>query len=103
MTLAGREAVSGGRGGLSVQYLEHVPFMRQKELTQMDQMAGRAEQVTTGSGTFDVVNPATREVVGSYPVHTADHVATIVAQAREAQRWWEGLGFEGRKPYLQRW
>jgi succinate-semialdehyde dehydrogenase/glutarate-semialdehyde dehydrogenase len=57
----------------------------------------------TGAGSFDVINPATREVVGSYPVHTADDVAKAVAQAREAQRWWEDLGFDGRKPYLRRW
>ena len=60
-------------------------------------------QATTGSGTFEVVNPATREVAGSYPVHTADDVAAAVAQAREAQRWWAALGFAGRQPYLRRW
>jgi succinate-semialdehyde dehydrogenase/glutarate-semialdehyde dehydrogenase len=68
----------------------------------MDQMAAPAEQATR-SGTFDVVNPATRETVGSYPVHSAQDVARAVAQAREAQRWWAALGFDGRKPYLQRW
>ena len=72
-------------------------------MDQTDQMADRAGQASTGSGPFDVVNPATHEVVGSYPVDTADRVATVVAQAREAQRWWEALGFEGRKPYLRRW
>jgi succinate-semialdehyde dehydrogenase/glutarate-semialdehyde dehydrogenase len=68
----------------------------------MDQMAAPAEQATT-STTFDVVNPATGQAVGSYPVHTAQDVARAVAQAREAQRWWEARGFDGRKPYLQRW
>ena len=72
-------------------------------MDQMDQMAERSEQASSGSGRFDVLNPATREVVGSYPVHTAEDVATAVAQAREAQRWWEALGCEGRKPYLRRW
>jgi succinate-semialdehyde dehydrogenase / glutarate-semialdehyde dehydrogenase len=72
-------------------------------MDQMDQTAARTEQATTGSGSFDVVNPATREMVGSYPVHTAEDVAAVVAQARDAQRWWEALGFEGRKPYLRRW
>ena len=72
-------------------------------MDQMDQMAARTGQATTGSGTFGVVNPATREVVGSYPVHTAEDVAAAVAQARDAQRWWEALGFDGRKPYLRRW
>src|SRR3984957_7188441 len=60
-------------------------------------------QATTGSGTFEVVNPATGEVTGSYPVHAAAEVAAAVAQAREAQRWWEALGFGGRQPYLRRW
>jgi aldehyde dehydrogenase (NAD+) len=72
-------------------------------MDQMDQIAARAEQATTGSGRFDVVNPATGEVVGSYPVHTPEDVATAVAQAREAQRWWEALGCDGRQPYLRRW
>jgi succinate-semialdehyde dehydrogenase / glutarate-semialdehyde dehydrogenase len=36
-------------------------------------------------------------------VHTADDVAAVVAQARQAQRWWEDLGFDGRMPYLRRW
>jgi succinate-semialdehyde dehydrogenase / glutarate-semialdehyde dehydrogenase len=69
----------------------------------MDQMAVSSAQAAPGSGRFDVVNPATREVVGSYPVHTAEDVAMAVAQAREAQRWWEELGFDGRQPYLRRW
>ena len=72
-------------------------------MDQMDQTAARTEQATTGSGSFDVVNPATQDVVGSYPVHTAEDVATVVAQARDAQHWWAALGFEGRKPYLRRW
>lgn len=72
-------------------------------MDQMDQVTARTEQATTKSGRFDVANPASQEVVGSYPVHTAEDVAVAVAQAREAQRWWEGLGFEGRKPYLRRW
>ncbi len=72
-------------------------------MDQMDQTAARTGPATTGSGTFDVVNPVTREIVGSYPVHTADDVAAVVAQAREAQRWWEALGFDGREPYLRRW
>ena len=52
---------------------------------------------------FDVVNPATGDPVGSYPVHTAADVADAVARAREAQRWWVALGYDGRKPYVRRW
>src|SRR6266496_3228930 len=53
--------------------------------------------------TFDSLNPATDEVVGSYPVNTAEDVAAAVARAREAARWWAGLGFGGRAERLQRW
>jgi succinate-semialdehyde dehydrogenase / glutarate-semialdehyde dehydrogenase len=73
------------------------------QMDQMDQTAAPAGPATTGSGRFDVRNPATGELTGSYPVHTAADVAMAVAQAREAQRWWEALGFAGRQPYLRRW
>src|SRR5262245_22589678 len=53
--------------------------------------------------TFESLNPATDEVVGTYPVNTADDVAAAVARAREAARWWAGLGFAGRAERLQRW
>jgi len=66
-------------------------------MSDVDQTSTRVEQ------RFDVVNPATHEVVGDYPVHTAEDVARVVAQARAAQPWWDQLGFEGRKPYLRRW
>jgi acyl-CoA reductase-like NAD-dependent aldehyde dehydrogenase len=53
--------------------------------------------------TFDSLNPATDEVVGSYPVHTGEDVALAVAQARTASVWWNDLGFAGRAERLQRW
>jgi succinate-semialdehyde dehydrogenase/glutarate-semialdehyde dehydrogenase len=53
--------------------------------------------------TFEVRNPATGESVGSFPVHTAEDIATRLAKAREAQRWWAGLGFAGRKRRMRRW
>ena len=71
-------------------------------MDQLDEMPIATGQ-TTGSARFDVVNPATGEVVGNYPVHTADDVVKAVAQAREAQSWWEALGYDGRKPYIRRW
>lgn len=52
---------------------------------------------------FTVINPATRDPVGEHPVAGADDVAGAVARAREAQRWWQELGFGGRKPYLVNW
>jgi succinate-semialdehyde dehydrogenase / glutarate-semialdehyde dehydrogenase len=66
-------------------------------------MTVKSEQTSAPGGTFDVVNPATRESVGTFPVHDADEVARRVAAARAAQAWWEGLGFDGRKTYLRRW
>jgi acyl-CoA reductase-like NAD-dependent aldehyde dehydrogenase len=53
--------------------------------------------------TFDSLSPATDEVIGTYPVHTKDDVAAVVAAARGAARWWADLGFAGRAERLQRW
>jgi acyl-CoA reductase-like NAD-dependent aldehyde dehydrogenase len=53
--------------------------------------------------TFDSLSPATDEVVGTYPVHTAAQVAEAVERAREAARWWASLGFGGRAERLRRW
>jgi acyl-CoA reductase-like NAD-dependent aldehyde dehydrogenase len=53
--------------------------------------------------TFDSLNPATDEVVGTYPVHTEGDVAAAVERAREAADWWAGLGFAGRAERLNRW
>ena len=38
----------------------------------------------TAGSTFDSLDPATDEVVGSYPINTAEDVAEAVARAREA-------------------
>ncbi|GAA4405714.1 aldehyde dehydrogenase family protein [Tsukamurella soli] len=53
--------------------------------------------------TFDSLDPRTGDVVASYPVHTADDIAFVVARAREAADWWVELGFDGRKEQLTRW
>lgn len=53
--------------------------------------------------TFEVRSPATGEVVGSFPVHDAEHVTSTVTAARAAQQWWAGLGFDGRKKRMHRW
>jgi acyl-CoA reductase-like NAD-dependent aldehyde dehydrogenase len=53
--------------------------------------------------TFDSLNPATDEVVGTYPVHTEEDVKQAVARARNASTWWNSLGFAGRAERLQRW
>jgi aldehyde dehydrogenase (NAD+) len=53
--------------------------------------------------TFDVKNPATGELVGAFPVHTAEDIAHRLAKGREAQQWWAGLGFAARKKRMLRW
>ena len=53
--------------------------------------------------TFDTVNPATSEVIASFPVHTAADVEATVARAREAAAWWAGLGWKERRQRLLAW
>ncbi|MEY7974464.1 aldehyde dehydrogenase family protein [Saccharomonospora xinjiangensis] len=53
--------------------------------------------------TFDSLNPATDEVVGTHPVHDADAVEAAVTRARAAAAWWASLGFDGRAERLRRW
>jgi aldehyde dehydrogenase (NAD+) len=60
----------------------------------------------TGSAstrTFDSLNPANGDVVGTYPINTAEDVDAAVARARGEVTWWQGLGFEGREVLLQQW
>jgi succinate-semialdehyde dehydrogenase / glutarate-semialdehyde dehydrogenase len=53
--------------------------------------------------TFDVRNPATGELVGTYLVHTAADVAARLENGRAAQAWWAEQGFDGRHKRLNRW
>ena len=53
--------------------------------------------------TFDSVNPATDEVIASFPVHGETDVEAAVARAREAAAWWAGLGWKERRLRLLAW
>ncbi|WP_028656691.1 aldehyde dehydrogenase family protein [Nocardioides sp. J54] len=53
--------------------------------------------------TFDSLDPATGEVVGTHPIHDAEHVAAVVATARKEAERWRALGFDGRKKALGAW
>ena len=53
--------------------------------------------------TFDSRNPATDELVGTFPVHGPAEVADAVRRARGAAEWWAGLGFAGRAERLRIW
>lgn len=55
------------------------------------------------SGTFDSLNPATGEVIGTFPVHGADDVASALDAARIAQQWWWDLGWAERRRRLLAW
>ncbi|MEY4968099.1 MAG: hypothetical protein RIQ73_798, partial [Actinomycetota bacterium] len=52
---------------------------------------------------FNSHNPATEEVVGTYPIMSKGEVADVVAHARLATAQWQGLDFSGRKRVLLAW
>ena len=45
--------------------------------------------------TFDSLDPATGQVLGSYPVHGAEQVQAAVVRAQEAALWWQAQGWQG--------
>src|SRR6266568_3034328 len=53
--------------------------------------------------TFDSLNPATEEPVGTFPVFGEDDVNETVARAREAAAWWSALGWKERQTKLLAW
>jgi acyl-CoA reductase-like NAD-dependent aldehyde dehydrogenase len=57
----------------------------------------------TRPDTFDSLDPATGETVGTHPVHTAEDVSAAVARARASADWWAGLGAAGRRKLLEQW
>ncbi|MCW2991188.1 MAG: aldehyde dehydrogenase family protein [Solirubrobacterales bacterium] len=71
-------------------------------------MAGTVEQHTssgngaTGASEFEVVNPATGQVIATVPDMTPEQVAELARKARAAQPGWEAMGFEGRARILLR-
>jgi acyl-CoA reductase-like NAD-dependent aldehyde dehydrogenase len=49
------------------------------------------------------LEPATGEVVATFPVHDEADVQAAVSRARAATEWWQQLGFTGRKERLDAW
>jgi acyl-CoA reductase-like NAD-dependent aldehyde dehydrogenase len=47
--------------------------------------------------TFDTLNPATSEVIASFPVFGEDDVAETVDRAHQAAAWWAGLSWKERQ------
>jgi acyl-CoA reductase-like NAD-dependent aldehyde dehydrogenase len=52
---------------------------------------------------LETVNPATGEVLATFPVHGRREVDAAVAAAREAASWWAALGWSGRRIRLLAW
>ena len=65
-------------------------------------MTQTTHQAGTGS-TFESLNPATGDVVGTHPVHSEEEVRAAVARAREAAGWWSALTFAERGKHLSAW
>ncbi|MET0930054.1 MAG: aldehyde dehydrogenase family protein [Aeromicrobium sp.] len=53
--------------------------------------------------TFDSLNPATGDVVGTHPIASKADVDAAVARAREAAGWWGALSFGERAEFLLTW
>jgi acyl-CoA reductase-like NAD-dependent aldehyde dehydrogenase len=52
---------------------------------------------------LETVNPATGEVLATFPVHGRREVTAAVAQAHEAAAWWAELDWSGRRLRLLAW
>jgi acyl-CoA reductase-like NAD-dependent aldehyde dehydrogenase len=53
--------------------------------------------------TFDTLNPATSEVIATFPVFGEDEVAQTVERAHQAAAWWAGLPPKDRQTRLLAW
>jgi acyl-CoA reductase-like NAD-dependent aldehyde dehydrogenase len=58
---------------------------------------------TQAPETFDSVNPATSEVIATFPVFGQDEVNAALGRAREAAAWWAGLDWKERQTRLLAW
>ncbi|MBF6355131.1 aldehyde dehydrogenase family protein [Nocardia higoensis] len=58
---------------------------------------------TAPDTTLESVNPATGEVLATYPVADEDAVRAAVAKARKAAKVWGALSFDERRKHLLRW
>jgi acyl-CoA reductase-like NAD-dependent aldehyde dehydrogenase len=58
---------------------------------------------TAAPETFDSVNPATSEVIATFPVFGQPEVNAALARAREAATWWADLGWKDRQARLMAW
>ena len=64
------------------------------------QATSQAAQPAT---TFESYNPATDEVIATFPVHAEADVSKAVERAHGAAAWWRELGYDGRKRRMRAW
>ena len=64
-------------------------------------MAITHEPEVASGETFTSTNPATGEVVGTFPVAGPEEVRAAVGRARQAATWWADLGTDGRRRRLK--
>ena len=57
----------------------------------------------TPTATFDTLNPATSEVIATFPVCGEAEVGQAVARAGQAAAWWAGLSWKDRQVRLMAW
>ena len=58
---------------------------------------------TASTPTFDSLNPANGDVVGTHPIASKADVDAVVARSRDAAAWWGALSFAEREEYLLTW
>lgn len=59
-----------------------------------------AGKLVESRDTFDVINPATGEVLAKAPAATAEQLDAAIAAAKAAFKGWAALGYDGRQKYL---
>ncbi len=63
----------------------------------------RTQRQARPAATFETVNPATSEVIATFPVCGEAEVAAAVDKARLAATWWAGIGRKERRVRLLAW
>ena len=58
---------------------------------------------TSSTETFDTLNPATSEIIATFPVCNEADVTATVARAEAAAQWWAGLSWKDRRQRLLAW
>ncbi len=60
----------------------------------------RPSTASGDDGTFDSLDPATGEVVATFPIDEDAVVRYAVERARAAATWWQSIGYQGRSHHL---